>query len=323
MRTNIEFFNLSKMNPEPLLDSYYAKDKVVIPESKEEQNDLTRNNSRLIDLITTFSTLYKMYNKDATDEIVQKIVYDVTTILDSTESINYSAFVQFFMVHNYTYSLYEKLSIKEKMQLVYEMLKKYVIERHDLYLSHGYSNIVLQVLCDNYSHKRNSKTGIEKVLAILKEVHEFDRLTNAYDFKIRDDYYFLPDKGDNKTFEYFLSMLDLKMESRQIEQNKLPDIVFKHNDHYYICELKTMKEGGGGQHKQIVEVAHFIRFSEENPNVHYITFLDCNYSNIIFNDASPKVIAQRKDIGDALKNNPNNYFLNTHGFTEFVREIFE
>ena len=99
--------------------------------------------------------------------------------------------------------------------------------------------------------------------------------------------YFLPDKGDKNTFEYMLQTLKIKMESRTIEHDKFPDIVFKHNNQYYICELKTMKQGGGGQNKQIVEVAHFIRFSEKNPNVHYITFLDCNrftcfYTSVFF-----------------------------------------
>ena len=112
------------------------------------------------------------------------------------------------------------------------------------------------------------------------------------------------------------------MESRKIEQNKLPDIVFKHNQDYYICELKSMKESGGGQNKQIVEIANFIKFSEKNKNVHYLTFLDCNYSNKIFQSMSPKIKCQRQDIKKALECNPNNYFLNTKGFIEFVKDLW-
>ena len=110
------------------------------------------------------------------------------------------------------------------------------------------------------------------------------------------------------------------MESRQFEQNKNPDIVFKKGNHFYIMELKTMKEGGGGQNKQVVEFALFIRFSEKDPNIHYITFLDGNYSNLLFRDTSPKVTSQRNDILSALKNNPSNYFVNTKGLKQFFAD---
>ena len=112
------------------------------------------------------------------------------------------------------------------------------------------------------------------------------------------------------------------MESRAIEQNKLPDIVFNCKGEFYICELKTMKGEGGGQNKQIVEIAYFIKFSEQNPNIHYIAFLDCDYSNKLFHNNSPKVIAQRNDIIKALQDNPSNYFLNTAGLVKFIDEIY-
>lgn len=321
MKTNIEFFNYSKNNPEDILDPFYAKDMVVIPSKKEEVNKLTENNEKMIKLITTFSVLDECYKNDS-NEIVQKIVLDIIDILNNTPNINFSAFTQFFMVYNSTFSIYKSLSLEDKKRLVYEMLKKYCKERHDMYMSHGYSNAILQVMCDNYSHKRNSKSGIEKVLGILNP-YNLNRLTDKRYLCTMDNYYFLPDKGDKGIFEYMLSALNMKMESRAIEQNKLPDIVFKHNNHYYICELKTMKEGGGGQNKQVVEIAYFIKFSESNPNIHYITFLDCNYSNTLFHDESPKVKKQREDIISALHNNPGNYFLNTKGMIEFLKEVFE
>ena len=321
MRTNIEYFNISKDNPEELLDSYYAKNKLVIPNSSDEENTLTSNNKTLLELITTFDILNGKYNKTFTDGMVQKIVHDIISILDTTDYINYSAFVQFFMVYNFTYSIYKTLSIEQKEKLIYDMLKKYCSERHRLYSNHGYTNIVLQVMCDNYSHKRNSKTGIEKFLSILSGAGKFERLENITEIVEKDKSYFLPDKGDRGLFEHFLRFFNLTMESRSIEHNKLPDVVFKCGDQYYICELKTMKEGGGGQNKQMVEVAYFIKFSEKNTNIHYITFLDGIYSNIIFHDRSPKVVVQRNAIVNALRENPGNYFFNTGGLIEFIQDI--
>jgi len=320
MKTNLQFFDYSKEHPEDLFDSFYAKNKVVIPSCKEEENQLTKNHEKMLKLITAFHVLDDCYQKEEEDETVQNIVKDIITILDKTPYINYSAFTQFFMVHNATYSIYRSLPYEKKRIFIYEMLKKYCQERHEMYASHGYSNTVLQVMCDNYSHKRNSKSGIEKVLEILKP-YGLKRLQCVSDLD-GDDYYFLPDKGDKKIFEEFLTKYSLKMESRNIEQNKLPDLVFKHKGHYYVCELKTMKEGGGGQNKQVVEIAYFIKFSEESKNVHYITFLDCNYSNVIFHDNSPKIAKQRQDIVSALEKNEGNYFLNTAGLIEFVKEIF-
>ena len=321
MKSNLEFFEYCRQNPEELLDPFYAKGTVVIPQTREEKNPLTENHEKLLQFITAFSVMNGTYQKDENDEVVEKILLDIIQILDNTPNINYSPFAQFFMVYNSTFTIYCSLTLEEKKRFIYEMLKKYCQERHDMYLSHGYSNTILQVLCDNYSHKRNSKTGIKKVLKILQP-YSLDKLKNKAYLQSQDDYYFLPDKGGQKIFETMLKVLKLKMESRDIEQNKRPDIVFKHKGHYYICELKTMKEGGGGQNKQVVEIAYFIKFSEDNPNVHYITFLDCIYANTIFNDASPKVAAQRKAITKALQNNKGNYFLNTKGMVKFVEEIF-
>ena len=138
MKTNIEFFNYSKNNPEDILDPFYAKDMVVIPSKKEEVNKLTENNEKMIKLITTFSVLDECYKNDS-NEIVQKIVLDIIDILNNTPNINFSAFTQFFMVYNSTFSIYKSLSLEDKKRLVYEMLKKYCKERHDMYMSHGYS----------------------------------------------------------------------------------------------------------------------------------------------------------------------------------------
>lgn len=318
---NLDLFLYSENHPEPLIDSYYSKNVIVIPQNKDDANLLTQGNEQLIRLITAFGVLNSNYQKDLSDDTVLQLVKDVIHILDNTKNINYSAFVQYFMVHNFTYSLYKSLAYDMKIELIYDILISYCKERHDMYLSHGYTNTVLQVMCDNYSHKRNSKSAIDKVVEILKR-KSMSHITNINDVKSRDDYYFLPDKGQRYLFEYMIRSLNLKMESRNIEQNKLPDIVFKHNGHYYICELKSMKEGGGGQNKQIVEVAYFIKFSENDETVHYITFMDGNYANKLFGDTSPKIVAQRNDIMSALKNNDNNYFLNTAGMEKLLAEIF-
>ncbi len=190
-----------------------------------------------------------------------------------------------------------------------------------MYKSHGYTNSILQVVCDNYSHKRNSKTSIIKFEDLLKPYTAYN-LQDENKVLTDDDYYFLPDKTGKKCFEWLLKELDLKMESRAIEQSKVPDIVFKHNGHYYVFELKMMKGGGGGQNKQAVEFAHFIRFSERNDKIHYGILLDSLYSNDLFFSTQPKIAEQRKDVIEALDNNPNNFFVNTAGAELLLNDIF-
>lgn len=321
---NLDYFNYCKENPEKILDPYYKKGVLVIPENATEQNNLTEKNTRLIELITTFKMLLS-FGKCREDEDIVKIIQEVIDILINTPNINYSAFCQFFMVYNSSFSVFQKMRQEDKENFIYEMLCNYVRERHSMYISHGYSNSILQVMSDNYSHKRNSKTGIEKVESLFLP-YGFSKIsdkTNDYkDLLNGSKVYFLPDKGGKDIFEKFLIDFNLKMESRNIEHNKLPDLVIKVNEKYYIFELKTMKEGGGGQNKQAVEFSYFIRFSEENENIHYITFLDSLYSNVLFNDNSPKIKNQRDTLEKALEENPNNYFLNTAGIKLFFENKF-
>ncbi|MCQ2101060.1 hypothetical protein [Fibrobacter sp. UWH1] len=316
---NLACFNWSIDHEEPLIDHYYQKGLLVIPKTNATSNTLTVNNGKLIELISAFNVLHEMGKTESSPDI-QCIVNSVIEILTSTENINFSAFVQFFMVYNLSYSLFRTFDLTKKRKLIYEMLEKYCKERHEIYLSHGYSNTVLQVMSDNYSHKRNSKTGIVKVEDILKP-YGIQRAEHWMDFG--NDFYFLPDKGDKSLFEAFLLNNRVKMASRAIEQDKLPDIVFKHKDDFYVMELKTMKEGGGGQNKQIVEVANFIRYQEENKHIHYVTFLDGAYTNLIFHDMSPKLQKQRQDIKQSLLNNAQNYFVNTAGFKKLCADIFK
>ena len=320
MLDNKRYFNYSKEHPEGLFDPYYAKDKIVIPLRAEKKNKLTINNEKLIDLITAFEVAISMGKVKNSDNI-REIIEAIESILDNTENINYSPFCQFFMVYNASYAAYRDLSKDAKYDFLFEMLILYCKERHGMYKSHGYTNSILQVVCDNYSHKRNSKTSIIKFEDLLKP-YATDNLHDENRVLTDDDYYFLPDKDGKKCFERLLLELDLKMESRIIEQSKTPDIVFKHNGHYYIFELKMMKGGGGGQNKQAVEFAYFIRFSEKSDSVHYGILLDSLYSNDLFFNTQPKIVEQRKDVLEALSKNPNIFFVNTAGAELLLNDIF-
>lgn len=318
MRANLELFVLSGMHPEPIIDAYYNKDKVVITATADQTNRLIDANNRLVELITVFGYLLES-GKGLEDAEISKIVAEATTILTETEGINFSPFSQFLMVYNSSHSSFVRYAAKEQKEFMFEMLKLYVLKRHKMYLSHGYSNSILQVMCDNYSHKRNSKSTIIKVSDILGE---FGFRHNPVSDKLCSGrHYILPDKGDRDAFHDFRNRQNIIMESAANEQGKLPDMVFHLDGEYYVVEMKSMKGSGGGQDKQLTEIINFIRYAEANPRVHYVTYLDGEYSNILHSSRQPKIRRQYDDILGCLQKNPGNYFLNTTGFREFMRRL--
>lgn len=310
--TNLELLGFSVKNPPPLLDEYYGKGKLVITQTATEKNALMRGNERLIELITVFKYL-KAEKKNANDADISKIVIQVLEILDKVEGINFTAFSQFFMVHNSAHSSYLKFSPDKKYAFIYEMLCRFCDERHSIYLSHGYSSSMLQVVADNYSHKRNSKTTINKITDFLSKF-DFTPAETLEEFESARSY-FLPDKGGMKVFRHFKDKFAIEMKAAENEQGKLPDIVFNFDGDFFIVEAKMMKGAGGGQDKQLVEIINFIRYAERRKNVHYLTYLDGEYFEMLFAEKrSKKIQTQCEDIVACLKNCPQNYFVNPAGF---------
>lgn len=319
--TNLELLAFSAENPVPLLDPYYNKDKVVITPTRKETNDLMRANARLIELITVFNYLNGERRKED-DEEVQSVVDKVIDIMDRVSGINLSAFSQFFMVYNSSYNSYSEYDSARKRKFVYEMLCRYCAERHTMYSSHGYSDTILQVMCDNYSHKRNSKTTIEKIVDVVtnRGLRHFGKEMTLLE---SDGYFLLPDKGDRTIYDDLISRLSLEMKALRQEQDKLPDFVLKISGRYLIGEAKMMKGSGGGQDKQLVEIINFIRYQERNPNIHYMVYLDGEYANMLLSEAarSPKLERQHQDVVSCLTSNPQNYFVNPAGFVQFLAEL--
>lgn len=319
--TNVELFKYSGENPEPIIDSYYNRDKIVIPPTVDQTNCLVEGNARLVELISVFA-YFSEQGKDKNHPDMRTLIEDVIRILTKTEGINLSPFSQFFMVYNSSHASFLKYSQDEQREFVYEMLQLYSEERHKMYLSHGYTNSILQVVCDNYSHKRNSKTTIIKICDILERVGFV--YNPGEDDVSNQRYYFLPDKGDKKKFMAFQRDRGIVMESARTEQGKLPDMVFHINGEYFIMEMKSMKGSGGGQDKQLTEVINFIRYAEEDEHIHYVTYLDGEYSNLLHGDTTqPKIRRQYDDAMSCLIKHPGNFFLNTAGFEKFIQDLVD
>jgi|SRR3989344_5327965 len=106
------------------------------------------------------------------------------------------------------------------------------------------------------------------------------------------------------------------------KQNKTLDLIIKARDRILLCEAKHLNTSGGGQDKQISELIEILSLNEKK-DISYIAFLDGKYSNILLNDneGGNKIETQRKDINKFLKDNPNNYWLNTAGFEKLIFDL--
>lgn len=312
---NIDLFKYCLKNPEPYLDNYYAREKIVLTESKDKVNKLMERNHNLIDLINAYSTL----KVDLTDFQKDKIVDDIISLMKKNH-MNYTAFAKYFLVHDISYSSFIKSSKKKKREIIIHMLDSYIENRHVKYSSHGYSDIVLQVVSDVHSHKRRGVSGIDKVKNQLKEYDV--KHINKIKGEDKNKFYILPDKGDLSIFLKILKDRDIDFTWKKTRQGKNPDVLIMINDYPYIIEHKHMKEDGGGQDKQSSEIIDFIRYGDENAS--YITYLDGIYFNKLISEdrletSNYKTDIKISDIEEALESNPQNYFLNTAGFEKFLK----
>lgn len=100
----------------------------------------------------------------------------------------------------------------------------------------------------------------------------------------------------------------------------MPDAIFKFNNIIYIVEHKHLKEGGGGQDKQLLEIIDLIKYSEDG--VRYISYFDGMYFNSLINPKSTvKINTVKNDIINNLTKCPNNFFVNTMGFEKILKDF--
>jgi hypothetical protein len=323
MKNNIEMLEFSLKNPEPLIDDFYIKSSgLIISAYPDKPNKLMEVNRELLENITAFKVAENSKNEEMLEQTILKIKN-----LMSTKGINYSEFASFWSIVDISYSIYNSLSDNEKMKFLRLTVKKYLEMRHNIYLGYGYTPTALQVGKDAKSHKRSGSLGLQKCSTILNDnnYRELKKL-NINDFEKEDRVFILTDKNGKKLFKEILSKYKIDFKWSAGKSKKMPDILFKNKNHIYIVEHKHMKEGGGGQDKQVSEVIDFINYSEEleSVTVHYVTFLDGLYFNLFtkhFSGNDGKIINQLANIKQGLTNNPQNYFVNTKGFAELLSQI--
>jgi hypothetical protein len=322
MINNIELFEFCLQNKEPVLDENYFKySDLIISNKAQKPTLLMKNNFELLEAISAFSFAKKNNSCDMAKAAIEKILE-----LTKSKNINYSEFVSFWPTMDLSHSIFLKLSAEQQKQTIKQIIEKYLDSRHQIYSSHGYSCTTLQVGKDAKAHKENGSLGIQKVSKILKEFgFENCNPESLSDFISGAEKKFLEsDKKGKKLFKELLLHYEIKFTWSETKEEKMPDLLIKNKNQIFIVEHKHVKEGGGGQDKQINEIITFIELSENQPNIHYISFLDGTYFNLLIDQKSlkaKKILNQAKKILSNLKNNPKNYFVNTSGFKKLFQEI--
>lgn len=319
---NIKLLEFSLDNPEPIIDEFYLKNgNLIISSDPQKPTDLMRKNSDLLESISAYNFAKKNKNQATTKKAIEKILEIV-----KSKNINYSEFVSFWPVVDISYSLFGKMTAEEQLEIIKNIVEKYIELRHDLYSSYGYTPATLQVGKDAKAHKESGSLGIYKVSKILdkagyKKVNA-ETLENFISQSGKQ--YIEADKKGKKLFRNLLDHYKIKFSWSKKKEQKMPDFLIKNGYDIFIGEHKHMKEGGGGQDKQINEVISFISFSENNPKIHYISFLDGIYFNLFANKKylkKGKILNQLKNIKQNLKRNKQNYFVNTNGFKKLLKEL--
>ena len=316
---NSDYFELAMNHDEELIDPYYHEhvEKVIIPKTIEESNALTKANNNLIQYISTIDTMINDLQKDIDSSEIKAVIELMIKALN-THGMNYSSFCQYFNVHNVNYSLFQSSSHEDKIKLLKYIIRPYINDRHKMYLSHGYSNIVLQVMCDNYSHKRKGNYGANLIGIILEKmgINDLANMKN-HDFN-QPLFYLKSDKNGKSLFKQFANEHGIKLTAEGMLTEKYPDALIKIGDHYFIVEQKNMKENGGGQDKQTTEITEFVNKKPEFKNLHYITFINGVYFNQFKPGANAKTMQQYTDIVSVLAKHKENYFVNTFAFNELI-----
>lgn len=313
LEDNLVYWQISLDNLEPAHDEYYVFDELIVHDT-----NLTSKANSLRDLIVSYCVLLEKNEESALNKIFNEIYNLVTTI----DKIQYHEFVAFWKVLDISYSQFCKLP--NNKAILKNILIKYCQRRRKLYDQLGYSNVTVQALYDFGASRKKGVAANNKLIDIIK-----DNFNNAVHARNLDDLdnnqivYCEPDRKDKRLFLRLCKKYNISYEFGKTHQDKIFDLFLKIEKHLFLIEAKHMKEGGGAQDKQVVEVIEFIAYTESHPYIHYITFMDGVYFNRYANevDVSTKTGKQKQSILENLEKCKSNFFVNTEGLKSILNDI--
>lgn len=302
-QSNLRYFELSRSNPEPHLDvNYFILEKhpdlnLYISKVREIKhllitvNQLKKEKESMVVIEQYYQKLFDIFNSDYAN--CSELGCFVNAC-DTTRDLIQKDFESFKVITN--------LFISKRM------------------LDDKAPENWIQAILDSNSSRRKGELGEKKLLAILggygyKEVENWKDFLNSRKSVARfsKEMFSTPNVRKN---------LNIRMKTKK--QDKRMDLLIKDNSEFYLCEAKHLNTGGGEQDKQLSELIEIISLAESQGNIHYVAFLDGTYSNALLGEVSSrakKKLKQLKEIKKYLHKNPNNFWLNTHGFQKLFNDL--
>jgi len=290
---NLVCFKISQDNPEPALDDAYIFDK-----RNPDINEYIKNTKEIKNYLITIRTLL---DKKEDKKVIDRYFHSLAESLN--EFSNCSEFSCFINACDNVLDF-----VKKDFALLKEITKRYFKNR---ILNESVPEEWIQAILDSNSGRKKGSCGENKLLRILenrgfKRVDDWDGFNKNHKCVARF----------SNTFDLDIVREKLNIKIKTKKQNKRLDLIIKDNKKIFLLEAKHLNTAGGGQDKQLSELIELLSLSEKNKSIYYIAFLDGNYSNTLLGNKNVKgkLNTQRKDITKFLKNNPNNYWVNTAGF---------
>jgi hypothetical protein len=298
--SNLNYFNISKKHLEPYLDEFY-----IFIKKHHEINQYLENANKIKNILITIKTLI---NNNEEVLIIDKYYKELGKNINK-----YSNATEFSCFVNACDNSIE--NIKEEIETLKIIVEKYFENRT---LNEFTPTEWIQALIDNNSSRKKGRCGEDKLISILNDIGY--KIANNLT-ELKQEKFGVLRFSSKTNLKIIRDEFNLKIKTKN--QNKNLDLVIKANEKIFLCEAKHLNTSGGGQDKQIAELIELLNIKENNKNFYFISFLDGKYSNKILNDsiAGTKLLTQRNQIKEFLKNNPNNFWLNTAGFKELFKKV--
>lgn len=320
MKQNLDYWTLSLAHPEIMGEDVYSRGEVIVQDSAylEAVN-------RLREHITAYCVLQEL---GESDETRRRVLIAIDALLLSVDKIQYTEFVAYWKCLDLTFSVYRQTrDDSQRYALLGNALENYCEHRRRLYDRLGYTPVIQQALYDSAKARSQGVSGVQKLQQILQQAigKEVPTVSRPEDFSSSGFCQFVPSKHNQELFREIMQSSNAKYEFGETHQKKIPDLIVKLRRKVFVIEAKHIKEPGGAQDKQIVELISYIHQKEDSKSpVCYVAFLDGLYFNLLAGaKEGTKLARQRQDIETALKANPRNYFVNTVGLLHLFQDAYQ
>jgi hypothetical protein len=308
MKKNLQLFEACLKHREAVLDPYYCHEEPMIISSAGIRKATAV--MKIASDVRERLTAIRVALRDDSQADISRHLQEIARSLGNTNA-NYIEFTSFFPVVDFTFSMYRALGAEEKIEFLDAAVRRFIDQRHLTYEFHGYTATTIQVRKDFERHKTRGSHGARKIEELLGKSGYRSAVRTS---KLARGTYLLPTSGTayQEAIETLRQSDGLIFNWTTDYQDKLPDLILRnHAGELCIGEFKHIKEGGGGQDKQLKELISLVQQSEKN--ICYLAFLDGLYFNQLADlslrrDGRPSKMHRQIDaIRQALESNPRNF----------------